>query len=42
MLLAGVVLYAETNYGAYINYIKEKRGTNNIKKIEQALMSFTP
>jgi DNA primase len=38
MILAGEILQAETNYGAYINYIKEKRGTN--KKIEQAIKEY--
>jgi replicative DNA helicase len=38
MILSGEVLQAETNYGAYINYLKEKRGT--IKKIEQAIKEY--
>jgi len=38
MILSGEVLHVETNYGAYINYIKEKRGTN--KKIEQAISEY--
>lgn len=38
MILAGVELQRETNYGAYVHYIKEKQGTN--KKIDDALQEY--
>ena len=38
MILSGETLDQESNYGAYINYLKEKRGSN--KKIEEALIEY--
>jgi len=38
MILAGETLQKETNYGAYINYMKEKRGSN--RKIEAAIQEY--
>ncbi len=38
MILAGVELNSQTNYGAYVNYIQEKRGSN--KKIDKAIQEF--
>lgn len=38
MILAGEEISRETNQGGYINYLKEKRGTNS--KIEQALQVY--
>jgi replicative DNA helicase len=38
MILSGEVLHADTNYGAYINYLIEKRGTN--RKVDQALQLY--
>ena len=38
MLLAGETLQAQTNYGAYVNYLQEKRGKNT--RIEQAIKEY--
>ena len=38
MIMAGEILQAETNQGAYINYLQEKRGTN--KKIDLAIQEY--
>jgi DNA primase catalytic core len=38
MILAGVEIQRDTNYGAYIHYLKEKRGTN--KKIDLAIQEY--
>lgn len=38
MLMAGQVLNEDFNQGAYINYLKEKRGTN--KDIEEAISKY--
>lgn len=38
MILAGVELNRDTNYGAYVNYLQEKRGTK--PKIEQAIKEY--
>lgn len=38
MILAGVTLNQQSNYGAYVNYLKTKRGTD--QKIEQAIQEY--
>lgn len=38
MIMAGEILQAETNQGAYANYLQEKRGTN--KKIDLAIQEY--
>jgi len=38
MILAGEVIQQETNYGAYVNYLHDKRGSN--KKIDQAILEY--
>jgi DNA primase catalytic core len=38
MILSGETLEKDSNYGAYINYLKEKRGSN--AKIEKALAEY--
>lgn len=38
MILAGETLSATSNYGAYVNYLKEKRGTN--PKIDRAIREY--
>jgi len=38
MIMAGEILQAETNQGAYTNYLQEKRGTN--KKIDLAIQEY--
>ena len=38
MILAGVELHSSANYGAYVNYLQEKRGKD--KKIDQALKEY--
>lgn len=38
MILAGVELSSLTNYGAYLNYFQERRGSN--KKIEEAVKEY--
>lgn len=38
MIMAGEVLQAETNQGAYTNYLQEKRGSNS--KIEKAIQEY--
>lgn len=38
MIMAGVELQRDTNYGAYIHYLKEKRGTN--KKTDLAIQEY--
>lgn len=39
MILAGVELERLSNYGAYVNYLQEKRGSNN--RIDQAIKEYT-
>lgn len=38
MILAGEEIQRDTNYGAYVHYLKEKRGTN--KKIDLAIQEY--
>jgi DNA primase catalytic core len=38
MIMAGVEIQRETNYGAYVYYLQEKRGTNG--KIDQAIQEY--
>lgn len=38
MIMAGVILQAETNQGAYANYLQEKRGSN--AKIDLAIQEY--
>lgn len=38
MILAGAELHRETNYGAYIHYLQEKRGSN--PQVDQAVQEY--
>ena len=38
MIMAGEELHRDTNYGAYINYLKEKRGSNS--SIDKAVQDY--
>jgi len=38
MIMSGQILSQDTNYGSYVNYLQEKRGSN--KKIEEAIKEY--